>query len=225
MGAGHVPTDLLVTPALLSRFNVPSSFLAQFAVKPFNIQISTGGALGTMQFQWQYPNDLGWSGSIMSSAGSSWLATVDDVFSDLTFAARTYVLGETYLVDANGVVTGAVGLTAARFSPVTNACSAVTTEAMKRMSDAIQPPLLTWGDDATTHAAAWVFAILKRGKGATPEGAGEGDANIFSAEKMAQNFFDDIGENGRPDSMTDSASSPDGPLIAAYPVGDQPRGW
>jgi hypothetical protein len=222
---GVIPPGYLVTAALLSRYNVPSAFLAQFGVRPFSIQISTGGALGTMQFIWQYPGDSAWSAPIVSAAGATWLYTLDDVFADLTFAARTYVLAETYSVDAGGTVTGAAGLTAARFSLVTNACSAVTAEAMQLMRDAIRPPLLTWGDDAVTHAAAMVYAVLKRGRGLTPDGAGEGDSNLFAAERIARQFFKDIGENGRPDSMTDSSPTSDGPLIAAYPSGDTERGW
>lgn len=222
---GAIPTDFLITPRLLSRYNVPSAFLSQFDARPFNIQISTGGALGVMQFQWQYAGDTAWSAPIVSVAGSTWAYTLDDTFSDLTFAARTYVLAEAYTVDTNGAVTGATGLTAARFSLVTNACSAVTAEAMTLMQDAIHPPLTVWGDDAATHAAAMVYAVLKRGRGLTPDGAGVGDENLFVAEKIARKFFSDIGENGRPANMTDTSASSDGPMIPAYPAGDTLRGW
>lgn len=223
---GAIPPGLLVAPPQLSRYNVPSAFLTQFAPLPFNVLISQGGALGAMQFQWQYPGDTAWSASIVSAAASPpWLFTLDDTFTDLTFAARTYVLNETYAIDASGNVTGAAGLTAARFDLRSTACSAATAEAMTRMRDAIRPPLTSWGDDAVTHAAAMVYAILKRGRGATPTGAGTGDANVFTAEDAARAFFDDIGANGRPDNMTDTSPTSDGPLMAAYPTGDCLRGW
>ncbi len=223
---GAVPPGYLVTPAQLSRYNVPSAFLAQFALRPFSIQITTGGALGVMQFAWQYAGDSAWSAPVVSVAGATWATTVEDTFSDLTFATRTYALGETYTVDSNGVVAGAAGLTAVRFSLVTNACSAATAEAMTLMRDAVRPPLTTWGDDAVTHAAALVYAILKRGRGATPDTAGgDGDDNVFSAERRSLEFFASIGKSGRPDNMTDTSPTADGPLLAAYPFGDTSRGW
>lgn len=226
MGTGPVPPWMLVTPAQLSRYNVPSDFLAQFQPRPFQVQIVVAGALGSMAFAWQWLGDSAYSASIYSAAGAPWTWTVDSAFADLTFAAATYGLNDTYIVDTSGHVTGPSGnVSAALWDQRQLACSAVTLEAMQRMRDAIRPPLLTWGDDATTHAAAWVYAILKRGKGATPQGAGAGDENIFLAEKSAQNFFSSIGAGGKPDSMTDTSTTTDGPLFAAYPSGDTPREW
>jgi hypothetical protein len=204
--------------------------MAQFAHHPFEVQVSTGGTLGVMQFVWRYIGDANWSAPIVSSSTGPWLKTIDDVFADLTFAAATYVAGDTCRVDAAGVVTQEVGtslggMTAVIFDLPTNACSSVTTEAMFRMRNAIRPPLLTWGDDASMHAGQMVFAVLKRAKGATPTGAGAGDDLLFKAEEIARKFFDDIGKNGRPDSMTDSSTSVDGPLVPVYPYGDTPRGW
>lgn len=222
---GVIPPGLLVTPQLLSRYNVPGAFLAQFALTTFNIQIPVGGTLGTMQFQWQRPGDTAWSAPIVSVAGTTWTYTLDDTGSDLTFATRTYLTTDVYAVDPLGAVAGSAGLTAVRFSVVQNACSAVTAEAMTLMRDAIRPPLTTWGDDAITHAAQMVYALLKRGKGATPRGGGEGDDNVFLAEKLGRAFFADIGANGRPDNMIDTSPTSDGPLLAAYPSGDPLRGY
>lgn len=229
MGAGPVPPGLLVTPALLSRYNVPSAFLAQFAARAFQLLISTGGPLGTMAFQWALAGDTNYSAPILSSIFTPWLTTIDDLFVDLAFPPGTYVANTTYTIDAVGNVTlgaGAIaGVTAAIFDRRFTACSAVTTQAMQLMRDAIRPPLLSWGDDATTHAAAWAYEILKRGVGATPPKAGTGEAIVLSGEEQAIKFFTAIGENGRPDSMTDSSTSTDGPLIPAYPSGDDLRGW
>jgi hypothetical protein len=220
------PPDPLVTPALLSRFGVPSAFLAQFAPRTFNIQIAVPGALGVMQFIWQYPGDSAWSAPIVSVAGTTWAYTLDDTFADLVFGAATYGLGDTYAVDAAGVVTGPSShITATRFDLRVNACSAATSEALMLMEDSIEPPLLTWGDDARTHTAAWAYAILKRGRGLTPPAAEVGDQNVLDAERVAKEFFRHIGEKGRPDSMTDSSVSVDGPMFAAFPTSDPPRGW
>jgi len=225
MGTGPVPPGLLVTPALLSRYNVPSLFLGQFEPRPFSIQISTAGALGVMAFTWQWVGDTNWSAPIVSDAGSSWSYTLDDTFADLTFAAHVYTLNAVYTIDRNGVVTGGAEVTAARFDLRQNACSAVTTEAMQLMRDAIHPPLQSWGDDATTHAAAWVYEVLKRGRGLAPVEAAPGDANVFTAADEAKKFFASIGEKGKPDSMVDTSTTVDGPLIPVYPYGDHPRGW
>lgn len=223
-----VPPDLLIKPSELSRFGVPSAFLAQFAARPILLTITTAGTLGTMQFVWQFVGDSQQSAPIVSSSGTTWVYTIDDNYVDVTFPSGTYLINATYSIDTNGNVTNTGGgptVTAAFFDLRQNACSSVTTEAMYRMRDAIRPPLLTFGDDTRTHAAAWVFAKLKRAKGATPEGAGTGDENVFTAEKLAIEFFDKIGEDGKPDSMTDTSTSDDGPLIPMYPTGDSPRGW
>jgi hypothetical protein len=216
----------LVTPAQLSRYNVPSSFLAQFEPRPFQLQITTGGALGTMAFAWQWAGDTsGYSAPIVSDAGSSWPYTLEDVFADLTFAAHTYVLNTVYTIDRNGVVTGGSEVTASRFDLRQNACSAVTREAMTLMRDAIRPPLVAWDDDATTHAAAWAYEILKRGRGLAPADAAPGDANVLGGGAAARKYFEMIGEKGKPDSMTDTSPTVDGPLIPVYPTGDTPRNW
>lgn len=225
MGTGPVPPGLLVQPSQLSRYNVPSSFLEQFAPRLFNIMISTAGALGAMAFQWQYPGDTSWSAPIFSDAGATWAFTLEDTFTDLTFATHAYVLNAVYAVDRNGVVTGGAELTAVRFDLRQNACTSVTREAMMLMRDAIHPPLLTWDDDATTHAAAWVYEILKRGRGLAPADAAPGDSNVLTAGDLARKYFALIGEKGKPDSMTDTSTTVDGPLFPVYPSGSDPRGW
>jgi len=223
------PPDLLVTPAQLSRYNVPSQFLAQFALKSFVLTITVGGDLGVMEFTWLAVGDTGESASVGTAAGATWMKTIDDVFADLTFASGTYVVDSTYTIDENGIVTPSAGglptVTCARFDLRQSACSAATTEAMYLMRDAIRPPLTAWGDDARTHAAALSYAILKRGRGAAPMDAAVGDEHVFRAEDVARKFFEGIGKNGRPDNMTDTSPSHDGPMFAAYPSSDTRRGW
>jgi hypothetical protein len=216
------PPDNLIQPGQLSRFGVPSSFLEQFEARPFTVKIVTAGALGVMAFQWQFVGDSGWSKVYVSSAGASWSKTIDGAFADLTFAALNYALGALFNVDANGAVTGSAGLTAALFDMRAIGCSSVTREALIRMADGVTQPLLTWDDSVRAHAANAVHAFLKRSKGATALGAG--DETIFIAEEKAWKFFDLIGSTGLPDSMTDSSTSADGPLIAVVDS-DEPRGW
>lgn len=230
MGAGPVPPGLLVQPAQLSRYNVPPDFLAQFKLRPFLLQVTTPGALGTMQFAWQYPGDGAWSELHVSTAGPSWTETLDLTFTDLTFGAGAYVGGDTYMVDSAGAVipqgSAQAGLiSAARYDQLAITCSAVTAEALQKMADAITQPLLSWDDDATMHAAAWVYEWLKYGKGISPEKAAAGDASVITSGQTARKYFEDIGAGGKPASMTDSSVSVDGPLLSAYPSGDCPRRW
>lgn len=224
-----VPPDLLVTPAQLSRYGVPGPFLAQFVPRAFVLTITAGGALGAMRVTWSAVGDDAESAEIGSASGSSWALTIDELFADLEFEAGSYVEDSSYAVDENGVVIPSTGglptVTCERFDLRQSACSAVTTEAMYLMRDAIRPPLTSHGDDARTHAAAMVYAVLKRGRGAAPVDAAPGDEHVFLAEDIGRKFFQNIGKNGKPDSMTDTSPSSDGPLIPAYPVSDTRRGW
>lgn len=224
MGAGSIPPGLLVTPAQLSRWGVPGAFLAQFEPRPIDVLVAVGGGLGTMAIQWRWSGDVNFSASIVSDSGGSWSTTIEDAYCDLTFSG-SFTLNTLYTIDRNGVVAGGSGVTAARFDLRLNACSAVTREAMMLMRDAIRPPLTAWGDDATTHAAAWAYEVLKRGRGMAPIDAAPGDEHVLTGGDHARTFFKHIGENGKPDSMTDTSTTVDGPLIPIYPYGDTSRGW
>ncbi len=221
--------DLLVTPAQLSRFNVPSAFLSQFSPRPIEVLISTAGALGVMAIEWRFLGDSEWSAPVISAAGATWAVTIDDAFVDLAFEDGAYVVDTQYAIDTGGTVTpgsGAIAnLSAAFFDLRQNSCTAVRDEAMTLCRDALRPPLVSWGDDVRTHAAAMAYAILKRGRGATAQSAGVGDEHIFLAEDAGRKFFEKIGENGKPDTIVDSSATDDGPLFAAYPAGDTSRGW
>lgn len=227
------PPDPIVEPIELSQWGVPGPFLAQFRPLPMQVQIATPGALGVMAFVFRLVGETNWSNTpIVSTAGSSWLWTIDDqrnVYANLTFAPGSYVASSTYLVDAGGVVTpdntAIAGLSATRFDMRANGSKVVTDEVLKLVRNAITPPLLLWDTAARRHAAAMVYAFLKRSKGATAQGAGVGDENVFDAERHAYAYFLDIGENGRPDSWVDTSASTDGPLLGAYPESEPPRGW
>ena len=221
------PPGNLVEPGELAQFNVPAAFLVQFTPRPLDVQISTGGVLGAMQFTWRWTGEANFSPTpIPSSATGPSSYPLDVAFAGLTFAARTYVLGETYTIDEAGAVTGAAGLAATRYDRRATACSAVTAEALTLMQDAVKRPLKTWTDDARTHAAAMVYAVLKTGVGSTAKNAGEGDENIYSAAALARAYFLRIGEKGRPDGWVDGSVSADGPMFSAYATSAEPaRGW
>lgn len=220
--------DPLVEPSELSRWGVPSAFLAQFEPRPIDVKISTGGALGAMAFAWKWAADGvdSYSDPIVSDAGASFAFTLEDAFAVLTFAAGTYTANTVYRVTRAGTVSGGSGLTVERLDVRALACGSVTAEAMTLMRDAVRPPLVSWSDDIRTHAAAMVYAILKRRVGATPaESGGAGDQNVFFAEEAARRFFSAIGKMGKPDGVVDASSTSDGPLIARYPSSRSLRGW
>jgi hypothetical protein len=222
------PPDNLVDPAELAQYNVPSGFLAQFVPRGFEVQISTAGALGTMAFVWRRRGEDGWSNTpiISSPSSSPWSYALDDVFANLTFAVGSFVASTVYVVDESGTVTSGDGhLSVTRYDLRSNACEAVTREALLLMKNAVTPPLTAWTKDAKTHAANWVYAILKRGKGATANNAGAGDELIWEGEKLARGYFLHVGETGRPDGWVDGSVSSDGPLFSAYPIGDDDRNW
>lgn len=225
--------DPLVAPSELSQYGVPGGFLAQFIPRALEIQISAGGALGVMEFVYRLRGDDEFRPTpIVTSAAPPWSVTIDaesNTFATLTWASATYVLNSVYVVDEVGTVTQTAGseggLTAYRFDLRTTACSAVTAEAMLLMRNAVKPPLVSWGADVRSHAAAMVYAWLKRSRGLTANQAGSGDENIFSAESLARAYFLGIGEGGKPDNMVDSSAQSDGPMFNAYPTGNTPRGW
>lgn len=201
-------------------------FLSQFEPRPIDILIDTAGALGTMAFSWRWAGDESYSPVITSDAGSTFVYELEEAFCTLTFAAGSFAAAAHARVDRGGTVTGTLAVTATRYDLRSQACSSVTAEAMTRMRDAVRPPLVSWSDDVRTHAAAMVYAILRRGRGATPaEAGGQGDQNVFLAEDAARLFFDRIGKYGRPDGIVDTPASEDGPLFPAMPMGDDLRGW
>jgi len=223
------PPDLIVTVEELPRFNVPADFLAQFEPVSFEIEIQTPGVLGTMTFAWRKLGEENWSQYYKSISAATWTKTIGDVFSSLTFAARAYpgyLTSDTFIVDENGTVTGTgTGLTVSRYSLPLQTCQAVTSEVMNLLRNAVKPPMLTWGDDFRQHAADWVHAILRRGRGMSSTDTGMGDDNVLKAEEAAQKFFWRVGQGGKPDNVTDSSPSADGPMIQAYPVSRCLRGW
>ena len=91
------PPDPLVEPTELAQWGVPSPFLAQFRLRPIEIQVSTGGALGTMAIRWRFVGDDEWSAdAVPSEDGSSWVVVLDDAFAQsvaYTFATLTFAAG------------------------------------------------------------------------------------------------------------------------------------
>ncbi len=228
------PTDNLCEPSELTRYGVPGSFVAQFPPRPMQVKIDTGGALGTMQFVYKLAAEDNYNNTPIASstATTPWTIELDEqvnLYASLSFAAATYVTNDVYFINEVGTVTQttgtAGGLTATRYDLRTTACSSVTREALMLMQNAVTAPLTAWTDDARTHAAAMVYAILKRGRGFTAQPAGVGDENILAAEAMARAYFINIGEKGKPAGWTDSSVTDDGPIFSSYPSGNTPRGW
>lgn len=236
------PPDPIVAPAELPQWGVPTPFLSQFRLRPFEIQISTGGPLGTMAIRHRLIGEESWSADVVpSDAGSSWSVSLDDAFAETaptTFAAVTFPAGEyleetTYQVSADGAVTtndGALaGVSSTRIYLPAKGCAAVTDEILQLVQNAITAPLTAWPDSFRRHAAAMVHGFLKRARGASARGSvggtSSGDDVIFAAEALARDFFIMVGENGKPPGVVDTSVVEDGPMISAYPLGTDGRNW
>lgn len=232
------PPDPLVAPSALTKWGVPAPFMAQFRLRPIEILVSVGGALGTMIIRQRNLGDDEWSAdAVPSEAGATWVVDLDDAFATsaattfatLTFAAGVYVVDTVYVVDSAGTVTpgaGAIaGVTASRTYLPAEGCSAVTAEALQLMENAVKAPLTEWPDSFRRHAAAMVHAFLKRSRGSTAKGGGDGDEVIYAAEATGREFFLHVGENGKPPGVVDTSPTDDGPMFAAYPTGGDQRNW
>lgn len=232
------PPDPIVAPTELTQWGVPAPFLAQFRLRPIEILISMGGGLGTMAIRWRAVGEDDWSAdAVPSEDGATWAVDLDDAFAAssaatfavLTFQPGAYVIDTSYTVSANGTVTrgaGAiVGVAAVRSYLPAKGCSAVTDEALQLLEDAVKVPMSAWPDSFRRHAAAMVHAFLKRSRGSTAKGAGDGDDVIYAAEAQGRDFFAHVGERGKPPGVVDSSPSADGPMLAAYPRSTDRRHW
>lgn len=222
----------LIQVADLGRLGASSDFLAIFQPRPLLVQIVLGGVLGTMTWQWQLQGDSAWSGTINSEAITPWSSSpVDPAYAVLTFAAGTYVLGDTYVVSSTGVVTGGSGtgiglLSATRFDPRADACDEVTSLGVTWMQPRVVPPVLSIGP----QIAGWFFDLVKyrlrSRQGMTPAGAGAGDDNDRARAIDAEKNLKMIGASeDRPPDIVDSSQGDIGAGFNAYPQGDDLIGW
>ena len=223
----HTP---LVTRAELPRYGVPSDFLAQFDVRPLEIQIVTGGALGTMTARWRPLGESAWSAVLTSSPRTPWAITPARSFADLSFATGVYIASSLYTVDEAGTITRTLGaidtLTATRFDVVEINIAAVTAQAVDFMQPRMTAPLLTWGDAVKKNAASWLKYLLKSDVGMAPGQGAVGDENVRLQFEDAQLYFRNIGRGDKkPTDITDSSSGGLGAGLMVSIASDEKAGW
>jgi hypothetical protein len=225
-----VPTPLvcLIDPLTeLEQYGLSYEFLQQFAPRPVEVQVTTGGVLGAMQIAWRFLGAVNYGDPKKSTSGSTWAPRLSDVYADVTFPAGTYVQGAVYVIDEAGAVTtpgGSPAITAARFDLRKTITKSVSDEALARMS--VEPPVFAVGDDVKGAVGRIAAYELKSVLGLAPTGAAIGDENLLVRATQARQYLDDIGARkittpGLVDS-SDEAAVGAGLFDAES---DEPRGW
>lgn len=220
----------------LIQMGSSSEFLTQFQPRPLTVQIVTGGALGTMTWQWQQQGDTAFSAVISSEAqgGGAWsYALPDPGFGTLTFPDGAYVINTTYTISSatpTPTVTPGVGalagLSATRFDCRQLSCIEVTSLAVTWMQPRVVPPVVSIGSQIVGWLADLVMYRLRSRQGMTPPEAGAGDDNVRLRAKDAETQLKAIGASAdRPPDIVDSSQGDTGAGFAAYPIGDSLTGW
>lgn len=222
---------ILITRRDILNHAAGSDVVNWFKLRPVEVQILTGGALGTMIVQWRYLGGDTWTGNEGSNAGATWEWEIPDpAFATITFPAATYVAAQAWTIAVNGTVTpqGATpaGPTATRDDVVTKTCEAVTSDIVTWCQPRVVPPILSLGEGQKGWGARIANYRLKSRQGLTPSQAGTGDENLRALALDAEENFKGIGESAmRPPDIIDSSTSNLGAGLSALPISDTSRGW
>lgn len=222
----HAP---LITRAELPRYGMTPSFLAQFDVPVLEVQISVGGALGTMRAAWRRLGEDSWSEPQASSSKAPWSWSPAGTFATLTFAAATYDQGVIYVVDEAGTVTGddgATGLTATRYDVVEDKIAVSTGEAVSLLGPRKEAAILQWGAEIRAAVGKMVRYELKDYLGFAPNEANVADFQVKDAAREARDYLKDIG-SGKivPYEMVDSSDDGKGAGLMVPILSDERAGF
>jgi hypothetical protein len=223
--------DLLIQPSELGQYGASSDFLAQFALRPLELQIGIGGALGAMAVQWRRQGETNFSELFYSDAVSSWsLELPDPSWTTITCAAGSYVAGTLYVISSNGVVipgVGAIaGIAATRSDQRLLWCTAATSKGVTWMQPRVVPPVISVGAQVKEWLADLAIYGLRKRLGLTPAGAGPGDDEVRARNEAAERNLKLIGSSSdRPPDLVDSSTGNAGAGFNAYPTGDDLRGF
>jgi len=222
----------LIQPADLLQIATASDLLAQFQLRPLTLQIVTGGALGTMTWQWQQQGDTAFTPALASELPAPFTFLLPDPgFGTLTFASGTYNANDTYSVSSAGIVTGGSGggvglITATRFNVPQLACIETVSLAVTWLQPRVVPPVLSIGPQILGWLADLVIYRLRSRQGMTPPDGGVGDDNVRARAKDAELQLKAIGASqDRPPDIVDSSASDTGAGFSALPQSDDLRGW
>lgn len=226
----------LVLLTELEQYGIDWKFIDRFVPRPLLISISTGGALGVMQYTWQKidvgQNDTSPPYPTLATLAGAWSQRIAEAYADLTFAPGAYVQSTTYTLDVAGNVypgAGAIaGLTASRYDLRTTNIQAATDLALGWMAPAVIPPLSVWGADMKSKAAALWAGLMLGIRGAAPVEVSPGDERVLTDAHEAIEWFKSVGRGEvTPQNLGDS-SDPNQITsggLQLLPVSKPPRGW
>lgn len=217
---------LLVTVAELPQYGMSSAFLDQFVPRVLEVQVTTGGAIGTMAVAWRNRGDASFSASIQSIGSAPWSLVIGEAFATLAFPSGTYVLDEVYTIDAAGAVTGGSQLvTATRYDLRQSVAQSVTDEALGRIYPEYTAPLTSWGSDLRGYVARIIAYELQSIVGMSPSSAALGDENLRQRAHDARATLDLVGKGQIPLQGIVDSSTAIGDGILVDIASDDQRGW
>lgn len=221
---------LLIEDRDLLNHGASSDLLDAFRVRPIEVTIEAGGALGVAMVKWRFIGAPDWSSPEPSEAGTSWSWTLPDpAFAVVTFGVATYVEGQTWTVATGGTVTPQDGapatVTASRTNVVLSIRSGVTSDFVTWAQPRCVPPILSIGEGQKAWAAMIAVWRLKLRSGVTPAEAGSGDAMLQREAERCEERIKGIGASAmRPPDIVDSSAG-SGAGLSLLPTSESLRGW
>jgi hypothetical protein len=226
-----VPQAALITRRDLLNHGASSDFLERLKIRPIEVQISTGGSLGTMTVAWRPQGATGWSRAEQSEPGGTWTwDTPDPGYASATFPAAVYTAGHAWTIATDGSVTpqGAApaGPTAVRNDVVAAIIAGVTSDFVTWAQPRCVPPIVSIGEGQKGWAAAIAVYRLKSREGMTPTQAGTGDENQRARALDAELNIKGIGASAmRPPDIVDSSPGGGGTGIPQFARSRSSRGF
>jgi hypothetical protein len=227
-----LPQAPLIARRDLLNHGASSEFVDWFRLRPIEVQVQTGGALGAVTIAWRVQGDLNWSAPEPSEPGTSWAWDAPDpAWASLVFPAGSYTAGDTWTVATSGAVVAqgspsAGPPTATRYDLVALTCAAVTSDAVTWMQPRCVPPVLSLGEGQKGWLAHVAIYRLKSRQGMTPAQAGSGDENLRARALDAEENIKRIGRSdNRPPDIVDSSPGGTGAGIPQMPVSRSSRGF
>lgn len=189
-----------------------TDLLDGYRVKPIEVTVETGGALGEMTVKWRPVGQSDWSAADPSDPGTTWVwAPRDPAFAVLTFSTATYTAGDSWTVTAAGTVvpqgSAPATLAVTRTNVVDSVIAGVTSDIVTWCQPNAVPPVISIGEGMKSWASTIAIWRLKLRSGVTPSEAGSGDAMLMEEARRCEERFRAVGASAnRPPDLIDSSS-------------------
>lgn len=223
--------DPLFTLADILAHGASTDLVDRYRVRPIEVAVEQGGALGTMSAKWRMVGAEEWEVAEPSEDGSSWTwAPRDPAFAVLTFGTATYDPGDSWTVSAAGTVTAQGSspstLSATRTNVITSNIAGLSSDIATWTQPRCVPPILSIGEGQKAWAATILIWRLKLRSGVTPAEAGSGDGMLMEEARRCEERFKAIGASAmRPPDITDSSAGNTGAGLSLLPYSESLRGW